>query len=182
MEKVTLTQLTSLIGKLTLTYQAVSPAPFHYRELQMYHIKVSQEGQPFKTEVRMTKECWRDMNWWLNNWKFNKEKNYSDSFIKPYNSVKCSKDWGLDGQLGMSCNKAMERQRTESLHKCTRVEGLKITGEYLPTAMNRDKDCGSCHIQNDWKLKQLIFKKIYSIFGQSSLDMFASSLKTQMAI
>ena len=74
MEKVTLTQLTSLIGKLTSTYQAVSPAPFHYRELQMYHIKMSQEGQPFETEVRMTKECWRDMNWWLNNLKLNRKK------------------------------------------------------------------------------------------------------------
>ena len=43
-EKVTLREFTSLIGKLTSTYQAVLPAPLQYRGLQLHELEAILEG------------------------------------------------------------------------------------------------------------------------------------------
>ena len=62
-------------------------------------------------------------------------------------------------------------------------KGIIITAEYLPTAMNRKTNWESLHFQNriGRKLRPQVLKDICSIFSQTSLDIIASRLTTQMA-
>ena len=57
-----------------------------------------------------------------------------------------------------------------------------ITEEYLPGAINRAADFKSRYVKDsgEWKLKPVVFQKIYDRWGTPDLDLFVSRVSHQV--
>ena len=71
-ENTTLRELTSLIEKLSSTYQAVLPAPLHCRSLQMYQITKLRASLCYEDKISLNAASLEELKWWCNNLNFNK--------------------------------------------------------------------------------------------------------------
>ena len=64
--KVTARQLAHLIGLLSSSTPAITPAPLHYRALQRLRNKALQQGRKdYDYPTRMDQESLRDLHWWI---------------------------------------------------------------------------------------------------------------------
>ena len=69
--RVSVRDLSRLIGMMSATMLAVLPAPLHYRELQKLKIRAQKMTQSFETMVLLNKESKAELGWWitmLNRW------------------------------------------------------------------------------------------------------------------
>lgn len=73
-ELVTIREMTSLLGLLILTYQAVLPVLLHYRSLQRQQIRNLQETEYYETQITLTLEGREELIWWVRNLNLNEGK------------------------------------------------------------------------------------------------------------
>ena len=66
-ENATLRELTSLIGKLLSTYQAVLSAPLHWRSLQMYQTTKLWANLCYKDKISLNTASLEELKWWCHN-------------------------------------------------------------------------------------------------------------------
>ena len=113
-ENTTLRELTSLIGKLISTYQAVLPAPLHFRSLQMHQITKLRANLCNKDKVSLNAASLEELKWRRHNPNFNKGRP-----TKIQNPVGCSKIGRLGGTLtGAESRGSVEQGGSTTPHKC----------------------------------------------------------------
>lgn len=58
--------LSKLIGNLTASFQAIIPAPLHYRHLHSEKNMVLRQGRGYNTIVTLSDQAINEVNWWVN--------------------------------------------------------------------------------------------------------------------
>ena len=64
---VSVRELASLIGKLTVSIMAILPAPLHYRKLQMLKTKGLLKHQSYEAQVCLDPSSREELRWWIAN-------------------------------------------------------------------------------------------------------------------
>ena len=184
-ENTTLRELTSLIGKLISTYQAVLPAPLHFRSLQMHQITKLRANLCNKDKVSLNAASLEELKWRRHNPNFNKGRP-----IKIQNPVGCSKIGRLGGTLtGAESRGSVEQGGSTTPHKCFWNESRQI-GDRVILQGKKPK---SVHLQIDnvtalshlmkmgWtktaKLNKLL-KEIWEYLIGNNIALTSQALKT----
>ena len=65
--KITLRELTQLIGKLTSTVQAILPAKLQIRFLQQIQIKALRKSLAYESLITLDLQAMEELSWWMTN-------------------------------------------------------------------------------------------------------------------
>jgi hypothetical protein len=66
-DRITVRELSKLIGTLNSTIAAILPAPLHYRQLQILRSQALRRTVSYETTVTVTAACKTEARWWLAN-------------------------------------------------------------------------------------------------------------------
>ena len=233
-------ELSSLIGKLQATSQAISLATLQIRNLQRLLIGAQKQGLGFESLVTLDNLCKQELSWWsqnLNLWKMSPMK-LEEPDLVIFSDASSEQGWGahLEGEISTggswtSAEKALHINELEMLAaeraiatftkgKCvnhvlifidnmvalaylvkqggtknkfmtdvakriwSRAEemGFHISGSWIPSKENVEADRMSRLRPNssEWGLEPLIFRSITNLWGNPSVDCFASLNLHQM--
>ena len=116
--KITLRELTQLIGKLTSTVQAILPAKLQIRFLQQIQIKALRKSLAYESLITLDLQAKDELSWWMTNMKM-----YNGmplSIVPPDTKIFLDASKQVGGTFqGISTGGAMVSYRENVAHKCS---------------------------------------------------------------
>ena len=156
-DRISLRELSKLIGKLTSTYAAVLPAPLNCKWLQMNLITEIKTQGSYEFVIQLNEAAKAELLWWIENLILQKGKqillNLPPCMIIQSDTAK-SGGWG---SLPGNKNKGtMEQMGVQSAHKCTGTYSSKSSYQIIHkiqeteghSLTNRQHSGTAVHIKN----------------------------------
>ena len=198
-EKVSILQLTKLIGLLSSTAQAVLPAQLQFRYLQQIHVESLSRDPLYQHQVSLISSAKQELLWWVQNLKLCNGRclvqcvRTSGSKISPIEfhqkqEVK-ARHIQIDNTTALRYLTKMGGVKSLEMIKLSKViwdyllsRGITITTEYLPSKLNiiTDRESREKADSSEWKLNPKVFQGLVQLMGNPVVDLFASGLNHQL--
>lgn len=138
--------LAKLIGKLTSSVLAVSPAPLNYRRLQMQKSRaLLQSKQNYAANITLPDECRQELAWWienLQNWN-------GKAMISPAPDMVITTDSSLKG-WGATCEGVTTQGLWKSSESKKHINALELTAAFFAIqAFTKGKKVKHVHLRVD---------------------------------
>ena len=146
-ENTTLRELTSLIGKLISTYQAVLPTTLHCCSSQMYQITKLRANLCYEDKINLNAASLEELKWWCHNLNLNKGRPTKIQNAKIIIQLDAAKlgGWGAHCQ-GLTTGSQWSKTEAQTPHKCFRNESSQIVNRVV---LQGEKKTKSVHLQID---------------------------------
>ena len=122
----TLRELTSLIGKLIWTHQAVLSAPLHCRSLQMYQITKLRANLCYEDKISLNAAPLEELKWWCRNRNLNKGRPIKIQNVEIIIHSDATKSGGWGTLPGTDSRGSVEQGGSATPYKCLRNESSQI--------------------------------------------------------
>ena len=144
-ENTTLRELTSLIGKLISTYQAVLPTTLHCCSSQMYQITKLRANLCYEDKINLNAASLEELKWWCHNLNLNKGRPTKIQNAKIIIQLDAAKlgGWGAHCQ-GLTTGSQWSKTEAQTPHKCFRNESSQIVNRVVLQGAKKTK---SVHLQ-----------------------------------
>ena len=131
-ENTTLRELTSLIGKLISTYQAVFLATLHCCSSQMYQITKLKANLCCEDKISLNAASLEELKWWCHNLNLNKGRPTNVQNAEIIIQLDAAKlgGWGAHCQ-GLTTGSQWSKTKAQTTHKCFRNESSEIVNRVV---------------------------------------------------
>ena len=139
-ENTTLRELTSLIGKLISTYQAVFLATLHCCSSQMYQITKLKANLCCEDKISLNAASLEELKWWCHNLNLNKGRPTNVQNAEIIIQLDAAKlgGWGAHCQ-GLTTGSQWSKTKAQTTHKCFRNESSEIVNRVVFAGRKKNK-------------------------------------------
>ena len=143
--KVTVRQLSQLLGRMTAASPAVLSAPLRYRQLQQLKIRSFRRFESFDTLVTLDQGAIQDLQWWMNHLGTGNGKN----IIQPTPDLIIETDAALTG-WGAVCDGVKTGGLWSTQEQCHHINVLELkAGMFAVQAFVKDRQNVHVHLKMD---------------------------------